>query len=249
MRQLAVALTLLALGACSETTVPVEFRNVQVSFSTQPASAALLQEFGPVAASAASLNDTMVTGSDTLILSSAQLVLTEVELQRSDVEDCDDDECEEFEAGPVLVDLPLAPGLTKQFELDVPAGTYTEIEFDVHLVDDDDPADIAFLTQYPEFEGVSVRVSGTFNGQQFLFESDIEVEEELDLNPPLTVADGDDGTNITVFVDIDSWFRDAVGDVIDPETANVGGENEGLVSENIENSFEAFEDDDEDGER
>lgn len=247
MKRLAIGLILLATAGCSETTTPTELRNVQVSFATQsvavPAVAASL-----MAAPHIAKNDTMITGSDTLIVTSAQIVLREIELQRSDLPNCDDDDCEEFEVGPVLVDLPLTPGVDHQFELDIPAGTYSEIEFDIHKVEDE-PSDIAFLANHPEFDGLSIRVSGTFNGNAFLFESELGVEQELDLNPPLVVEDGAAGTNITIFVAIDSWFRDQAGNVIDPETANQGGDNESMVNENITDSFEAFEDDDEDGER
>ncbi len=246
MKRLAIGLVLLAVAGCSETTTPTEFKNVQVSFATQsaPAPAVVASVAG---APRVALADTMVTGSDTLIVTSAQIVLREIELQRSDLTDCDGDDCEEFEAGPVLVDLPLTPGVEPQFDVDIPAGTYSQIEFDIHKVEDD-PSDIVFLRSHPEFDGLSIRVLGTWNGRSFLFESELGVQQELDLNPPLTIEQGGNGTNITVFVEIDSWFRDLAGNVIDPDTANKDGDNESLVNENIKESFEAFEDDDEDGE-
>ena len=84
-------------------------------------------------------------------------------------------------------------------------------------------------------------------GQDFVFESDLSVEQELDLIPALTVEDATTSTNITIFVDVDSWFRDGLGGLIDPATANEGLVNEELVEDNIENAMEAFEDEDEDG--
>jgi hypothetical protein len=249
MRRFALALLFLTLAGCSETTVPVEFRNVQVSFATRSPAALLASE---VASGLAALDDTLITGSDTLVLTSVQVVLREIELERSDVSDCDDepdsDGCEEFEAGPFLVSLPLGTGPESMFDLDIPSGTYTEIEFDIHKVEDE-PDDIVFLQSHPEFDGKSIRVTGTFNGQAFLYESELGVEQELDLIPPLVVDEGSGSTNITILVDVDTWFRDSSGNVINPETANHGGDNESLVNENITDSFEAFEDDDRDGER
>ncbi len=92
-----------------------------------------------------------------------------------------------------------------------------------------------------------MRVQGTFNGVAFLYETDLNVEQKLDLIPPLVVG-ADVATNVTIRADISSWFRLPTGELVDPETANKGGTNESLVNENIKNSFEAFEDPDRDGE-
>jgi hypothetical protein len=166
-----------------------------------------------------------------LILSRVEIVLREVELKRIDVSDCDaasgSESCEVFEAGPVLVDLPLRAGAESRFSLDIPPGTYTEIEFDIHKVGDD-PADVVFLTSHPEFDDLSIRASGTFNGIAFLYESDLGVEQELDLIPPFVVEEGSGSSNITVLVEVGRWFRDRAGDVIDPTTANAA-ESDGIV--------------------
>jgi len=250
MKKALLVMSLVAfIASCSESTTPTIFRNVQVSFATQPATA-LVASVSGTASQSALLDDTLVTGTDTLIITSAQIVLREIELKRIDVADCDsqldDDGCEEFETGPVLVSLPLTPGVEAEFELDIPPGTYSEIEFDVHKVEDE-PSDITFLQQHPEFDKLSIRVMGSYNGNAFLFESDLGVEQELDLVPALVVQEGSGSTNITVFVDIDAWFRDQSGDLIDPDTANEGGPNKSLVEDNIKQSMEAFEDDDRSG--
>jgi hypothetical protein len=253
MKRLVAGLMLLTLTACEDTTTPTQFRNVQVSFATRSAAAPLASTASPRASAAAALDDTLVTGTDTLILASAEIVLREVELKRSDVTDCDsqpdDDGCEEFATGPVLVALPLTQGAAQTFELDIPAGTYSEIEFDIHKVSGDDPGDAAFRQAHPDFVDISIRVTGTFNGQSFVYETDLNVEQELILNPALVVAESAVATNITVFVDIEGWFRGGSGNLLDPESANKGGDNESVVNENIKNSFDAFEDDDRDGER
>ena len=124
---------------------------------------------------------------------------------------------------------------------------YDELEFDVHKVNDDTPENLAFLLLHPEFDGRSIRVSGTYNGEDFLFEQDLNEEQELDLNPPLVVTDETESLNLTISIDIDTWFRRPLGDLVNPESANKGGANEDLVEDNIEASIEAFEDDDEDG--
>jgi hypothetical protein len=70
---------------------------------------------------------------------------------------------------------------------------------------------------------------------------------ENDLVPPVTV--GAAGTaDLTLLVDISTWFNSAGSALIDPATANVGGVNELLVRGNIRTSFKAFEDDNHNGE-
>src|SRR5204862_7797339 len=87
------------------------------------------------------------------------------------------EECEELEAGPILVDLPLG-GLERMFEATVPAGTFDELRFQIHKPSDDgDAADHAFLVAHPDFAGVSIRVKGTFNGTDFTYTSDLNVEQ------------------------------------------------------------------------
>jgi hypothetical protein len=194
--------------------------------------------------------DTQVTGTDTLIITSAQLVLREIELKAVETAACDIEPepagCQEIEVGPELVDLPLTPGTTQQFDVDIPPGMYSRIDFEVHKVESGDSLDNAFIALHPEFDGLSIRVLGTFNNQSFVYETDLDVEQELDLVPALTVIEEGD-VNVTIRVDIDTWFRTAGGVLIDPATANKGGVNEGEVKDNIKTSLKAFEDDDRDG--
>ncbi len=230
---------LAALAACN-TTNPTQLADVAVSFTrgTPGATAALFDRAGATAANA-------------LVITSARLVLREIELKRADVTDCDllgenADGCEEFEAGPVLVSIPVDGSVSEEFTLAIPAGSYDEIEFDIHKVSSGDEADAQFLVQNPTFEDLSIRVVGTFDGQDFVFETDLDVEQELNLFPPLVIG-GSVSINITIAVGLDRWFLDTTGQTVNPETGNKGEVNENLIKENIKNSIEAFEDNDRDG--
>ncbi len=230
---------LVTFAACNSTN-PTQLADVAVSFTrgTPGATAALFDRAGATAASA-------------LVITSARLVLREIELERADVTDCDllgenADGCEKFEAGPVLVSIPVDGSVSEEFTLDIPAGSYDEIEFDIHKVSSGDPADAQFLVQNPTFEDLSIRVVGTFDGVPFVFETDLDVEQELEFFPALQI---DAPTNITIEVGLDSWFLDATGQNVNPETGNKGGANENLIKDNIKNSIEAFEDNDRDGNR
>lgn len=192
-------------------------------------------------------------GTNDLTITSIQLVMREIELELQNDDACDDhvsgveDSCEEFETGPQLVAIPVDGSVASVDVAGVAPGTYDEIQFKVHKPESD-PGDDAFLLAHPEFAGISVRVTGSYNGSDFEFVSDLSNEIEQELSDPL-VVDGTGTANLTLALDVESWFRDpATGDFIDPATASTGQPNESLVEENIKNSFEAFEDHDHDGE-
>ncbi len=235
-RSLATAVSLV-LGACNSTG-PTQLRDVAVSFTaTTPTGSAALPDGAAAPAAQA------------LVLTSVEIVLREIELRRSDTSDCDllgenDDGCETIEAGPVLVSVPVDGSVSQEFSLGITEGSYTKIEFDIHKVSSGDEADAQFLVQNPTFEDLSIRVVGTFDGQDFVFETDLNVEQELDFSPALQI---DASTNITIEVGLDGWFVDGSGVTVDPATGNKGGVNENLIKENIKNSIEAFEDSNRDG--
>lgn len=241
MKRLSVLALLLSLGltACLTTGGPTTASSVQVSFATRPAGAPLMSVAAPAA-------DTQIVGGTTLIITQVELVLRQIELRRADAATCvsgdDDDDCEEFEIGPVLVDLPLTPGASQVFEAEVPPGTYSRVDFEIHKPDDGDPADQLFIQQHPEFAAISIRVTGTYDGVPFVHTTDLDVEQELTLDPALVVAEGV-ATNLTIFVDVSTWYVVNAA-LVDPATANKGGENESAVNNNIKDSFRAFEDPD-----
>ena len=243
-RVLRLAAVVWVTGACSDSGGP---SNAQLNFNvaTQAIPAA------PARASLAVLGtpETFTDGTNTLIIDGVQLVLREIELHRAGVTaDCADginDDCEELEVGPVLVDLPLgAPGGARQFSVQLPAGSYDRVEFEIHKPSDD--SDPSFVQENPSFRDVSVRVTGTYNGESFIYLGDFNADMEFNLAPELVVGEAA-ATELTLFADLDPWFRDQSGSLIHPNSANAGGANESLVEESIKNSMDAFEDGDHDG--
>lgn len=160
------------------------------------------------------------------------------------------DGCEAFNAGPYLLDLPLDSTVEKAFAVAVDTGTYDQVRIKVHKPSHSggDPKDAQFLADHPAFDGVSVRVVGSFNGTPFVFTQDIEAEQRMDFVPALVVADTVSNINVTLKVDLAGWFSDGAGSLVDPATASKGGANDHLVRDNIKDSFRAFRDDDRDGE-
>lgn len=235
-------LTLGGLAACSDVTAAPASRAMTLSFATSPAGAA-------------AISAALAGAADPLVITKAQLVLSRTELETvngncasNDVEG-DDDGCAELKLGPMLVDLPLTSGAKTALSVAVPAGSYDKIEAKIDAVaseSDGHRQDAAtFLAAHPEFRNTSIRVEGTFNGQPFVYTTALDTEMEMAFNPPL-VIDGTGG-NLTVQVDLSTWFLGRDGATIDPATANAGGANRSLVEDNIKRSFKVFEDDDHDG--
>ena len=185
---------------------------------------------------------------------SAELVLREVELKRADVASCDavegNGDCEEFETGATLVSLPLgSTAVAQQVSISAPPGSYDALEFKIHKPSGGE--DAAFIAANPDFANISIRVMGTYSQagtrSDFTFTSEIDQSEESSLVPPLSVAEGQ-SANVTLRVDISGWFLNVGGTaLVDPASANGGQPNQGVVANNIQSSFKAFEDDDHDG--
>ena len=159
------------------------------------------------------------------------------------------DGCESFNAGPYLLDLPLGAGVVRGFSVAVDTGSYDQLRIKIHKPENggSDPKDAAFLAAHPEFDGVSIRAFGTFNGAAFAFTTDLDARQEMDLIPPVIVADSATNVDITINVDLTTWFSDGAGGLVDPNTGNKGGSNDNLVNDNIRGSFHAFRDEDRDG--
>ncbi len=172
----------------------------------------------------------------------------------ADVDDSNADEdsegCQEIKAGPVLVSLPLGTAAVEALvDVSAPAGQYDRIHFKIHAPKP--PRDSAFLRVNPSFDGVSIRVTGTFSHagtrSDFTYESALEVEQEVRLEPPITVGAGA-VASLTLRFDLSGWFAGPGGaGLVDPGSANAGGVNAALVGNNIRRSIHAFEDEDEDG--
>ncbi len=258
-----IPIVILALAACAESSGPRGRGLISLAVSSrQPAAV--------VAANVLLAGDStfLVAEPDTVVVGTVELVLRRIKLQPVAVAACEDDNgedvpeaedtestedsegCEEIKVGPVLVSLPLGTTAVEALvDIGAPAGQYDQLQFKVHAPEL--PRDAEFLATNPDFEGVSIRVTGTFSHAgartDFVYESALDVEQEVSIDPPLTV-DASGVASLTLRFDIATWFAGPGGiGLVDPATANAGGANESLVAGNIQRSINAFEDDDEDG--
>lgn len=176
----------------------------------------------------------------TLVIDEILMIVSEMELEEEN--GCDDDDglgdqtfdhCEDFEAEPHLIDLPLDGSPISVFSALIAPGVYDELDFEVEDIDIDDIDDDekegalaalrdevrALVPDWPD--NASMYVTGTFQpegGEPVAFRTFIEaeVEVELDLIPNLVI--GNDGVaNRDLIIDIrpDLWFLDNQGFVRD----------------------------------
>ncbi len=246
---------LFVLAACSDSNTGTVSFSLTSRRAAAPAAIPAFSSGVPAPSLTATGDSTVIVlGNDSVIVRSVELVLRKVELKRSDVASCDaiegNGDCEEFETGATLVSLPLgAAAIAAQVTVNAPAGTYDGLEFEIHKPSSGD--DATFIAAHPDFANISIRVTGTYSQagtrSDFTFTSEVDQSEETSLVPPVTVQDGQ-SLNVTLRVDISGWFlNETKTALVDPATANNGQPNQSIVANNIQNSFEAFEDDNKDG--
>ncbi|MGQ0704125.1 MAG: hypothetical protein ACT4PM_13420 [Gemmatimonadales bacterium] len=248
---LAGLLLLVGVCACSnDPLAPGEQSRVGIRFRTS------------AAAGSVNGNDLVITGSNgTLRISDISFIVNEFELEADD-DACEsqgsDDGCEEFEAPPVFVRLPLDGDNLVAVTAMVPAGTYHELEFEVEDIDFDDDDEeegeieavaAAARAAFPNWpEKASMVVVGTFTptgGQPVPFTVffDAEIEIEKALVPPLVVDQ--DNETVTIELDPSVWFRRFDGTVLDLSAFDFAATGELLEFEaELKNGFQEVKFDD-----
>jgi hypothetical protein len=252
---LAAALVAGTVVACKESTSPALAgigQSVPLSFAgVRPPGASGVMSVQSI------LADTLlqVVGTDTLKITSAQVVLRKISLKRVEAStvNCDtmpesaQRSCEHFTIRDLLVSLPLVQGVQTTLSIPVDSGHYRGVEFKIHKPGSDS-IDVAFKTANPDFAAISIQVKGVWKGTPFTFTSTLDAEQEYDFVPPLVVDASGNATNLTIRMDLTTWFvNTGTGALIDPSTATPGGANESSVKNNIKNSVKAFEDRNRDG--
>lgn len=245
--KLAGVVALSTLAACSGDLTGGNRQPVQLSFTTNVASA-------PAAGIRMSPDLTVGAAGD-LVLSKVQVVIGKIELDQNDQTNCvseieskgDDhanvgQECEDVSRDPVLVDIPVDNAVHSVINVPLAQGTYTKLEAKLEPARDDATA---FNTANKDLVGKSVRVEGKYKGTAFVFTSAVRAGLEMEFNPPLVI----DATtkNATVNLDVGKWFLDSSNAVIDPTTATPGSSALEQINANIRRSFHVFEDDEKAG--
>jgi hypothetical protein len=239
MHRLALVLIALALLGCSDDSDMGEVRLQLASLDGESSNASV--EAGQLVINA---------GDDEIVLDQVGLVLRKVRLQGPSTESCPEDGegdsgCGELEFGPVLFELPLEEGAEGVLEALVPVGSYTGLKFQLHRPTNANE-DADFVADHPEYDDISIRVVGSYNGTPFTFASDLTEVETLHFAGPVDV-ETEGPLPLTLLVQVADWFASEDGGLVNPAEANDGGPLESLVEQQIRASFRAFHDGDSDG--
>lgn len=171
-----------------------------------------------------------------IVIEEVKLFIEEMELESIQNDSLD------FEIENFIVNLPLDGSPLIITEAEIPAGLYDEFELEIEKPDDD--VFVNDLDFRDETGSYSLVVKGLFNGEEFTFRSSEDFEIDIDLNPPLEISESGSSV-LVVSIDVNSWFKGDNGEDLDPKDFR----NTERINENIERSFEGFEemfDDDDD---
>jgi hypothetical protein len=175
-----------------------------------------------------------LTAGTGITLSRVRIVIRKIEMEKADTAEMD-----EVASGPYLLDLSgatLDGAVSKVLDASFTPGTYSEVEFEVHIPQSGETAANADLKDLVD-AGASILVDGTIDGAAFTFKTAVTAEQKFEGNLVLAT-----GSNLTLNVDAASWFT-ANGARLDPRDEA----NRSQIENNIQKSFKAFKDDDHDG--
>lgn len=144
-----------------------------------------------------------------------------------------------------LLEVPVGGGVRPLMASAVAPGRYDGVRIGLHAPDLDDPADHGLLSAHPELAGVSIRVEGRWDGEPFTWVRAMDELRLVSLTPPVEIWGRT--ANVTLQLDVASWFRDDAGGLVDPAEAVGDHPSAAGVVSRIRTSFAAFEDPDADG--
>lgn len=262
----------LTLAACGEGTGPNRSAEVGVGFQFASSASASAQSIdGAPVAGMATMETTAAglvieEGQDEILIIKAQIVVKDVKLKTAVAtcsdsdddddddnrgsaakgdDDDDDDDCPTIRVGPYLVDVPVNGEDGGRVAVAVPEGTYSSVRLTMHKVTSSDSADLAFRQANPDFRDISIRLEGTYNGTPFVFTHDLNAKLDVPLDEPITI--GEDGDDVTVTIDLSTWFTNPAGGLYSPALGNTPGFVRAKIQNNIRSAFRAFRDSDRNG--
>ncbi len=159
--------------------------------------------------------------------------------ENDDVEEGEhaDDECAEFEVGPLFVTAPLTDVGIELLATQIPLGEYKKIEFEIDDLDLDDDEDASPNTRlidevrgfFPDWpDDASIVLVGEFApsdssvARPFTVYLGAEIEMEFDLDPPLAVTSEGVSEALTIALDPIRWISLIGDDVPDLSAYDYG---------------------------
>jgi hypothetical protein len=143
----------------------------------------------------------------------------------------------------VVISLDFTGTPTLALDVDVPPGTYKELELSIDKLEVGNPSEDILIDQWPELADASVLAKGlvTRDGgtpEAFTFMAALDVDLELLLDNAIEFTEADNPvTLVFLTIDVSRWFV-GTGDMLDPTAA---GNRSGIES-NIQASLELHKD-------
>ncbi len=171
-------------------------------------------------------------GADTIVLDTVKILLKDIKFRQATGDSSN------VKVGPIVVKLNLNGTPTEFAAGNVIAGNYSKIKFRLHKPEDSDIiSDLEFKGGSSGDLRYSVIVKGKFNGVSFIYKSTKTATQEVNLKNSINLT-SDVKTNVTLSVDVNSWFYKGTV-VLDPN--NTANKND--IDNNIKDSFKkAFRD-------
>ena len=204
-----------------------------------------------------------VTAIDSIKLTRIRVILRNVRLKSEDSSDVEmehsntsdnnsggDDSTQKLK--PFVLDLNLTGGLQQVSLTNVPLGTYDRFKFQIHKVNQTEidslsASEQAAFADFLNGGNYSIIIEGTTykNNQatQFTYKSEINVEIEKTLNPPLTITQSQTTFNLTLEISSASWFVDQNNSLLDPTNPS----NFTVIEHNLKSFLKVFKDNNHDG--
>ena len=168
-------------------------------------------------------------------LDSVKILLKTIQFHSEDEGDSLD-----FKTEPQILNLALDGSVNTLHAAEIPIGTYNKVSFRIHKPEDDeDPGDPDFKEGTSGNERFCVVIKGTYEGTAFTFKSRKSTKQRVEIDPPLVIDEEGLEVNVTLTVDVDSWFQDEDGNPLNP--LDEGDEDE--IDDAIRESFRGFRDD------
>lgn len=149
----------------------------------------------------------------------------------------------DFKTGPFVVQV--TDSLEPVVFGHITPGSYDRVKFEIHK------PDATEILPDPDFrdgpqgnDRYSMIIIGRYQESRFVFKSRSTINQTLTLDTPLVIDETTADANVTLQVNLASWFTDRTGDLdpTDNQPSNVAA-----IEKSIRDSFKAFRDDDRNG--
>ena len=172
-----------------------------------------------------------------LIIDTAKILIKDIKLNVANTSDETN-----FKTGPFIFYLNTFLPINTVTTAQIPEGTYDKIIFKIHKPDPNEYiSDLDFTTggRY------SVVVKGFYNGNYFVFKSDLTANQKLSF-PNHLILTNLGKTNVTIFAKPYLWFWDN-GTFLDPTVPSNLNNIEHMIKDNVNVNIRAFKDANKDG--